>query len=158
MKFTLSAIAAGATLACACQLAHAQSTVTVTQQGNANTVSAEQVVPNPNDPSVPRAANATVIQIGNGNHAGGPGGRRAGIYQRDNVGTFALIQQNGTANNAGVMQDGTCGFAARVEASITQAGNANDATIRQHIVTSSPAIVEQTGSGNLPPWNRAAPT
>jgi hypothetical protein len=149
MKFKRSAIAIGAALAFTCHFASAQTatpTVTVTQQGNGNTSYAEQV----SSLTALQEATATITQIGDNNHVGGPGATTGGIFQRaPNVGTSALVVQNGAGNNAGITQDGTIGQAGPVEARITQIGNANTATITQEIVTASTATVDQTGTGNV---------
>ncbi|MEO7494086.1 MAG: hypothetical protein ABIT83_06380 [Massilia sp.] len=147
MKCVVSAIAIGATLACACHVASAQSSVTVTQQGDGNTSSTEQVI-NPALATQAPLAFAVISQIGTNNHAGGPGATSSGIYQRDNFATYALIQQNGAGNNAGITQEFTRGYSP-VEGRMTQLGNGNSATVKQYIVTSSTAAVDQTGTGNV---------
>ena len=60
-----------------------------------------------------------------------------------------MVEQVGSGNNAGITQDGTSGMLAPVNTTITQRGTRNDATIRQNIVSYSPATVEQNGIGNL---------
>ena len=150
MKFALSTIAVGVALAGVCHVASAQTiptSVTVTQQGNGNTLQAEQVGFGAPDTAGPQG---TIVQIGDNNHVGGPGATTGGLFQRAPArGSVAAIQQNGSGNNAGITQDGTIRAAGPLEARITQLGNANTATIRQEIVTSSTAVVEQSGAGNL---------
>jgi hypothetical protein len=152
MKLALSAIALGASLACACHGAFAQ-TVTVTQQGVGNTSYAEQFVQTPADQNYPPGATtATITQVGNNNHVGGPGATSGGIFQRlyQWGGSDAVVSQTGTGNNAGITQDGTPGAnSPPVDARITQQGHRNDATITQTSLLSTDTTVDQNGNGNL---------
>ncbi|SDF70393.1 Curlin associated repeat-containing protein [Massilia sp. PDC64] len=150
MTSRLSAIAIGAILACASHVAASQ-TITVAQQGNGNTASAEQVTPAPVPIFDPSATTASITQIGNNNHVGGPGATSGGIFQ--NVfpyGAIAVVSQTGTGNNAGITQDGRPGpNPPPVQARITQRGNGNDAAITQTDAVSNYINVDQNGSGNL---------
>jgi len=150
MRLTLSTIALGIGLAFASQVASSQ-TITVTQQGSGNTAAAEQVNTTP-DAVFYAFTNASVTQIGNDNHVGGPGATSGGIYQvvSPHGGARAVVSQTGSGNNAGITQDGRPGSVPPpVEAVITQQGNGNDAMIHQQDATSIPATVDQTGTGNL---------
>ena len=150
MKLALSTIALGVCLACASPVASSQ-TITVAQQGSGNTVAAEQVNATP-DAVLYSSTTASITQIGNDNHVGGPGGTSGGIFQilSPHGGARAVVSQTGSGNNAGITQDGRPGGnPPPVEAVITQQGNGNDATIRQQDATSIPVTVDQTGTGNL---------
>jgi hypothetical protein len=140
MQVPLSSIA-GIGLACACHLVVAAPSITITQQGNGNTTSAEQSDLSNYDISV------TITQIGNNNHVGGPG--TIGVVQHGPVlgmGTTLLIYQNGTNNNAGIVQGTVYEFA--VGGSIEQTGSGNSATVRQEAVNGPLIEVKQNGSGN----------
>jgi len=150
MKLALSTIALGIGLACASQVASSQ-TIAVTQQGSGNTVAAEQVNTTP-DAVFYSSTTASVTQIGNDNHVGGPGGTSDGIYQilSPNGGARATVIQVGAGNNAGITQDGRPGpNPPPVEAVITQRGNGNDAAITQTNAVSNDVTVDQNGSANL---------
>jgi hypothetical protein len=150
MKLALSTIALGVGLACASQVASSQ-TVTVTQQGSGNTIAAEQVNTTP-DAVFDAFTNASITQIGNDNHVGGPGATSGGIYQvvSPRGGARAIVSQTGTGNNAGITQDGRPGSVPPpVVTVITQKGNGNDATISQTNAVSNDVSVDQNGSGNL---------
>jgi hypothetical protein len=141
MKTSLSAIALAALLAC--NFAYAQ-TITITQQGTGNEAYAEQQGPLPGPDFNPTA---TIIQIGNNNHAGDPGSRTPGILQRERFESAnARILQNGNENTASIVQDAV---ALAVNALIEQVGNGNTAAIRQHIQTSSNGSLRQTGNNNV---------
>jgi hypothetical protein len=148
MKLALSAIALGISLACASHVASSQ-TVTVTQQGSGNTAAAQQVYLASVPIFDPSAATASITQIGNNNHVGGPGATSGGIVQ--NIledGAIAVVNQTGTGNNAGITQNG--GRAPEPgQGLITQHGNGNDATITQSDAASNYINVDQNGSGNL---------
>jgi hypothetical protein len=151
MKLALSTIALGISLACASQVASSQ-TVMVTQQGGGNTVAAEQVNTTPDPVAFPSATTASITQIGNNNHVGGPGATSGGIYQvlAPRGGARAVVSQTGSGNNAGITQDGRPGQnPPPVAAVITQQGNGNDATITQTNAFSNNVTVDQNGSGNL---------
>jgi hypothetical protein len=141
MKASLSAIALGALLAC--NFATAQ-TITITQQGTGNDAYAEQQGPLPGPGFNPAA---TIIQIGNNNHAGDPVSRTPGIVQRDrHEFAAARILQNGNENTASIVQDGV---AFTVNAIIEQVGTGNTAGLRQHIQTGSNGSLRQTGTNNV---------
>ena len=144
MKFALTSIAAGVVLACVCHGASAQATVTVTQQGNGNTSAAEQVGYSGID------ITATITQIGDNNHVGGPGSSGGGIIQVGGESPMpsnaATVYQNGTGNNAGIVQVPI--IPSPVEASIRQTGNGNSGFIRQDGVSGTLLTIEQNGDGN----------
>ncbi|MFS2214285.1 hypothetical protein ACCD08_07245 [Telluria sp. Tellsp104] len=151
MKFALSTIALGISLTCA-SLAASGQTITVTQQGGGNTVAAEQVNTTPDPVAFPAATTASITQIGNNNHVGGPGATSGGIYQilAPRGGARATVSQTGSDNNAGITQNGRLGGnSPPVEAVITQQGNGNDATITQTNAFSNDVTVDQNGSANL---------
>jgi len=143
MQSQLSAIALGVVLACASQFASAQSVVTLTQQGNGNTAFTEQL------PASPSASlNATITQIGDNNHVGGPGGTTDGIRQLNIAGpVFVDVLQKGTGNNAGVTQDKVGGVPTFDR--ITQLGNTNSATLRLLASSDLYAYIDQAGNGNV---------
>ncbi|KQZ47511.1 hypothetical protein [Massilia sp. Root1485] len=150
MKLALSTIALGVGLACA-SLAASGQTITVTQQGSGNTAAAEQVNTTP-EAVIYSSTTASITQIGNDNHVGGPGGTSAGIFQilSPNGGARALVTQTGTGNNAGITQDGRPGpNPPPVTAVITQQGNGNDAAITQTHAVSNDVSIDQNGSANL---------
>ncbi|WP_440965082.1 hypothetical protein ACL58G_02910 [Massilia sp. GER05] len=150
MKLALSTIALGVGLACT-SLAASGQTITVTQQGSGNTAAAEQVNTTP-DAVIYSSTTASITQIGNDNHVGGPGGTSAGIFQilSPNGGARALVTQTGAGNNAGITQDGRPGpNPPPVTAVITQQGNGNDAAITQTHAVSNNVSVDQNGSANL---------
>jgi hypothetical protein len=150
MKLALSTIALGVGLACASQIASSQ-TIAVTQQGSGNTAAAEQVNTTP-DAVLYSSTTASITQIGNDNHVGGPGGTSGGIYQilSPNGGARAVVTQIGAGNNAGITQDGRPGpNPPPLAAVITQQGNGNDATITQTHGVSNDVTVDQNGSANL---------
>jgi hypothetical protein len=140
MKASLSAIALGALLAY--NFATAQ-TITITQQGTGNDAYAEQQGP----PGGPLIHAATIIQIGNNNHAGDPVSRTPGIIQRERFeNANARILQNGNENTANIVQD----FVAfPVNAQIEQVGNRNTAGLRQHFLTYSDGGLRQSGNNNV---------
>lgn len=143
MKPTFSAIALGAMLASASHAAFAGPTSTTTQTGIGNSAYTEQSLV---DPTV--LANATIIQIGNNNHAGDPVAQNPGILQR-NIHTLAAtarIEQRGNENTGTIVQDGTYPQAA---ATITQIGAGNTAAIAQHIITFTTGSLHQEGTGNV---------
>jgi len=150
MKFALSTIALGIGLAFACQAASSQ-TIAVTQQGSGNTIAAEQMNTTP-DAVIYSSTTASITQIGNNNHVGGPGGTSGGIYQilSPNGGARAVVTQVGAGNNAGITQDGRPGpNPPPLAAVITQQGNGNDAAITQTHGVSNDVTVDQNGSANL---------
>ncbi len=152
MKSALSTMAVGVALACVCHAASAQSvptTVTVTQQGNGNTAYAEQVGLSLTLPTDALGVSATIVQIGDNNRAGGPGSTAGGIIQRaPSINTSALIYQNGRENNAGIDQNRMIGSRGENESRITQLGSGNNAMLRQDLITSSLATIDQSGTGN----------
>ena len=146
--FSLPAIAAGIGLALACCAASAQDdvrTVTVTQQGKGNTSYAEQ-----SDTAMRGVrATATIAQIGDNNHVGGPGSTDGGLLQLGNRGPIqALIQQTGIGNDAGITQTANGGALANT-ARITQLGTDNSARLRQYDSSDSSVAIDQSGTGNI---------
>ncbi|NIA53361.1 hypothetical protein HAV22_06805 [Massilia sp. TW-1] len=143
MKAPLSSIIIGVGLACACHVVAAGPSITITQQGNGNTTAAEQSdLPN-GDTGV------TITQIGDNNHVGGPGASGPGVIQRDLFQGYdwtLRIYQNGTNNNASVVQDTVHELS--VEASVEQTGSGNSATVRQENVNGPLIEVKQNGTGN----------
>jgi hypothetical protein len=108
MQPRFSEIALALSIGLACQAASAQNvggTVTVTQQGNGNTSYAEQYAV----PTANTGTQLTITQIGDNNHAGGPGSRPATatmrvapvpgarLYKRDSLGTPTLFTSTITA-------------------------------------------------------------
>lgn len=150
MKFALSAITVGAVLALSSHVALAQSTVTVTQQGNTNIAYAEQIGASSTVPTDPTNVIATITQIGDNNRVGTPSSGYRGIYQNSNqAGASALVFQQGRSNTASVVQDGTSATRGEVDARVTQLGNSNQAVVGQEIVTSSIFSLDQNGTGNI---------
>ncbi|RYE75408.1 MAG: hypothetical protein EOO80_15215, partial [Oxalobacteraceae bacterium] len=149
-RFSLSVIAAalGLALTLASQAASAQdtsSTVTVRQQGNGNTSYAEQTTGVYDFNNV----TATITQIGNNNHVGGPGSTTGGLLQLNGGGNLeAQIRQTGTGNNAGIAQIDIVASTFPVTAEITQTGSDNTATLRQTLTSDLSAILIQNGNGN----------
>jgi hypothetical protein len=147
-RFSLSAIVAALGLALACQAASAQdgnSVVTVTQQGNGNTSYAEQST---NDYPFNNLT-ATITQIGDNNHVGGPGSTTSGVLQIDSGGSVdAQIRQTGVGNNAGITQVNVVGATFPVTGEITQFGSHNTATLRQTLTSDLSAVLIQNGNGN----------
>jgi hypothetical protein len=144
MKATLSAIALGAMLASACHVVFAGPTATTTQQGTGNTAYTEQRLVDPTS-----ATTATIIQVGNNNHAGDPDAQTPGIHQRNITGfsdAITMIHQHGEENAGSIMQNGT---SFPVSAEIRQEGNNNAGVITQKIVTYSDALLRQTGTDNV---------
>lgn len=142
MKTALSSIVIGVALACACHVVAAGPSVTITQQGNGNTTSAEQS-------DLPNEMSVTITQIGDNNHVGGPGAIGPGVIQHgpvESFGTTLSIYQNGTGNNAGIVQGTVYEFA--VGASIEQTGSGNSAAVRQEYVSGPLIEVKQNGTGN----------
>lgn len=143
MKTALTAIALGAILASASHATFAGPTSTTTQTGIGNSAYTEQSLVDP-----AALASATIIQIGNNNHAGDPVAQNPGILQR-NIGqakATAMIEQLGNENTGTIVQDGTHHFA---EATITQTGAGNSAAIAQNIVTFTTGSLHQEGTGNV---------
>jgi hypothetical protein len=143
MKIKLSAMALGGVLAFVSQFATAQltPTVTVSQSGTGNTAAAEQFGFAPGYGAV-----ATIIQTGNGNHVGGPGGTTSGIIQSNSTGAVVKVTQNGTGNNVGVLQTDDGVLPPNLE--IAQTGNANSAVVNQSDSSGTDIFVKQSGSGN----------
>lgn len=141
MQVPLSSIVVGIGLACACRLVAAGPSITITQQGNGNTTSAEQSDLPSYDISM------TITQIGDNNHAGGAG--TVGVVQHGpalGAGTTLRIYQNGANNNAGIVQGTMYEFG--VGASIEQTGSGNSAAVRQEEVNGPLIEVKQNGTGN----------
>ena len=78
MKATLSATGLGALIASACTAAFGRTDGHDAQTGTGNTAFIEQTMLDPLAP-----ASATIIQVGNNNHAGDPVTQTPGIFQRN---------------------------------------------------------------------------
>jgi hypothetical protein len=143
MRFALSAIAAGISLACACQFATAAPTITVSQLGTGNTAAAEQ-----SGFATDADVVATITQTGNNNHVGGPGGTTAGILQHGpGDGAASTVTQTGNGNNAGILQGSIGIFSPLI--TIRQEGNANTGTVRQESISGTAVTLQQFGTGNV---------
>jgi hypothetical protein len=150
MQSRFSALVLALGMGLACHAASAQnitSNVTVTQQGNGNTSYAEQYAVT----TANTGAQLTITQIGDNNHVGGPGATGVGVIQSNTpVGPLvAVVQQQGSGNNASLIQDNNGNAALAASARITQTGTGNDAMFRQITTSYGEAVVEQSGSGNV---------
>lgn len=147
MNASLSATGLGALLTCACSLAFAQATTTISQQGSANTAYTEQTFGSP-PPEIPGVLTATIEQIGNNNHVGDALTRTPRIFQRSAIRTVATatVRQHGNQNAASISQDVTF---EEVPVQIWQIGNKNTAAISQLQVQHSEAELKQTGNDNV---------
>jgi hypothetical protein len=144
MKAAFSKIGLGALIASAFNVASAAPTATTTQTGAGNTAFVEQALLDPLAP-----ASATIIQVGNNNHAGDPVTQTPGILQRNvdiRASSITAIQQVGNENTASIVQD--FGHFA-VSAEIQQMGDYNNAFVVQNVVTWLGALLRQEGSHNI---------
>jgi hypothetical protein len=144
---TATALSLG--LAFACHGASAQDlprTVTVTQQGNGNTSYADQ-----SELQFAPDARITITQIGDHNHVGGPAGTTDGVIQLNNrpARLYAVVEQTGAGNNAGILQTENGGAIGEVSTRITQVGEANTAYVMQRASFDIQATVDQAGNGNV---------